>query len=261
MCLPRTTTTTSNLGGRLGHTAAPWPTWSDGRFVVDKTAPFSRSAAPDGPFDSLEIGVRVTRPSLADGDGDGIKVSPEDMAVAGRNGVKLPGTTRVRFGRLWLTSAYGSENLALPVPLEAQYWNGFGFVTNAADGCTTLVPGNVEAERMEPAGVQREPHAGQRERERRLRRRPRQPEAHRSRVPAVRRRSASTSTRPPPSATPPARPTTPAKPGSPAGQAGLLAELRPGPGGDRRIRALQGSRQRHSPARELLRGRPQIFQK
>lgn len=46
----------------------------------------------------------------------------------------------MRFGRLRLLNAHGSERLALPMPLVAQYWNGQGFVTNALDHCTDLAP-------------------------------------------------------------------------------------------------------------------------
>jgi len=46
--------------------------------------------------------------------------------------------SEMRFGRLRLSNAYGSERLALPVPLTAQYWNGQGFVTNPLDNCTAL---------------------------------------------------------------------------------------------------------------------------
>ena len=141
-----------DLSARLGHGALPWPVWSAGRFTVDKSGAFGRSAAAGGPFDNLEIGVRVTSGAAGNGDGDGIRVSPEDMSVAGKSGTKLPDTTRVRFGRLWLSSAYGAENITLPVPLEAQYWNGFGFVTNDADDCTTLVPANVRIGGWNPAG-------------------------------------------------------------------------------------------------------------
>lgn len=43
-----------------------------------------------------------------------------------------------RYGQLRVSSAYGSELVALPVPLETQYWNGTAFVTNTADHCTVL---------------------------------------------------------------------------------------------------------------------------
>ena len=126
-----------NLGGRFDHTAAPWPVWGSGRFVVDKTGSFSKLAIADGPFDLLEIGARVTpSPGGVDGDADGIRVSPQNITVAGRNGVLLPGTTRVRHGRARLFNAYGSELLNLPVPFLAEYWNGAGWGVNALDTCT-----------------------------------------------------------------------------------------------------------------------------
>lgn len=45
---------------------------------------------------------------------------------------------RFRFGRLAVTSAHGSELLPLSVPIEAQFWNGTGFVRNRDDSCTTI---------------------------------------------------------------------------------------------------------------------------
>lgn len=126
----------NNLGGRLDHTAAPWPVWTAGQFIVDKSGTFSRLAAADGPYNLLEIGVRVTRASAADGDNDGIRVSPQNITVAGRNGVLLPGPTRVRHGRARLFNAYGSELLNLPVAFLAEFWNGTGWTVNALDTCT-----------------------------------------------------------------------------------------------------------------------------
>lgn len=49
----------------------------------------------------------------------------------------------IRFGRLALSNAHGSELLALPVPIETQFWNGTNFIRNAEDSCTLLVQGNV----------------------------------------------------------------------------------------------------------------------
>lgn len=50
---------------------------------------------------------------------------------------------QIRFGRLVLSNAHGSELLSLPVPIEAQYWNGSGFTRNTADACTQLAATNV----------------------------------------------------------------------------------------------------------------------
>ena len=51
------------------------------------------------------------------------------------------GTTTIRSGRIKLQNAYGSELLTLPVPLEAQYWNGSSYVRNQLDSCT-IIPAN-----------------------------------------------------------------------------------------------------------------------
>lgn len=55
-----------------------------------------------------------------------------------------------RYGRLKLSNAYGSQVLALPVPMLAQYWNGAAFVANAADDCTAIPAGNVA---LAPSGI------------------------------------------------------------------------------------------------------------
>ncbi|MDP2904034.1 MAG: hypothetical protein Q8N96_13175 [Methylovulum sp.] len=45
---------------------------------------------------------------------------------------------QLRYGRIGLVNAYGSELVALPVSLTAQYWNGTAFVLNTSDGCTPI---------------------------------------------------------------------------------------------------------------------------
>jgi MSHA biogenesis protein MshQ len=42
-----------------------------------------------------------------------------------------------------MRNAYGSELLNLPIPLEAQYWNGSAFIRNDGDSCTSLLPANI----------------------------------------------------------------------------------------------------------------------
>ena len=48
------------------------------------------------------------------------------------------GSAPIRSGRLRLQNAYGSELLALPLALDAQYWAGSFYSTNLADGCTVI---------------------------------------------------------------------------------------------------------------------------
>ena len=58
--------------------------------------------------------------------------------VGGNDRAQIGATTEIRYGRLRLSNALGSERLALPVSMRAEYWNGTGFVVNALDSCTTL---------------------------------------------------------------------------------------------------------------------------
>jgi MSHA biogenesis protein MshQ len=61
--------------------------------------------------------------------------------------------TSVRFGRLRLSSAHGSEVLPLPIPIRAEYFlSPTGFVTNAEDNCTTLAANNIQLKNHVPAG-------------------------------------------------------------------------------------------------------------
>ena len=53
-------------------------------------------------------------------------------------GIAFDSGNLFRYGRLSLNNASGAETLNLPVPLQAQYWNGANFIVNAADNCTRL---------------------------------------------------------------------------------------------------------------------------
>lgn len=53
------------------------------------------------------------------------------------------GATVIRSGRLMLQNAYGSELLDLPIPLEAQYWNGTAYILNQLDNCSTIPIGSI----------------------------------------------------------------------------------------------------------------------
>src|SRR6185295_16093264 len=61
-------------------------------------------------------------------------------ATAG-NGIAFSpaAANQMRFGRLKLSNAFGSELLDLPIPIETQYYNSSGvYVTNTADNCTAI---------------------------------------------------------------------------------------------------------------------------
>lgn len=91
--------------------------------------------APAAPYDadiSLEINV-------IDGDGIAATVNPVRFGAATvGNGISFDNGKEMRWGRLILNNAYGSELLALPMPLRVEYYNGTAFVLNSDDSCTSL---------------------------------------------------------------------------------------------------------------------------
>ena len=111
--------------------------------VANVTVPFSifRGNTPVGPFAALGIGV-------APQDGDGAILSIYNLdtvnVVAGASNHAQVGiiNTEVRFGRLWMANAYGSEKRNLTIPFETQYWTGQAFVKNTLDGNTALTAAN-----------------------------------------------------------------------------------------------------------------------
>jgi hypothetical protein len=135
------------LAARL--TGLPAVTWSSGKYILSATtAGLSRNAIPDGPFDSLQLGVKITDAF------DSANFQPASLnmnATASGNCTLLlncdaqaaGSVTKLRFGRLRVFNANGSELLALPVTLQAQYWNGTGFVVNTLDSCTTINAANI----------------------------------------------------------------------------------------------------------------------
>lgn len=143
----------TNLTTRLDLSAAStgaWGTPAAGSADVSATLAIQRAAAPDGPFPLLDIGI-------APQDSDGVALLPGaldlDVDGSGSNDHAKLARTDVRFGRLRLYNAHGSELLALPVPFKAQYYNGSGFVTNSADSCTQVaVPDSTNGGLVFPAG-------------------------------------------------------------------------------------------------------------
>lgn len=108
-----------------------------------------RPAAPALPFTAE---VQITLGAL--GEPDGVNFDPATPGrfgeAAAGNGVPFLGGTsvkQVRFGRLAVDNAHGSERLPLNVPLRVEYWasvpGGTGFITSSGDTCTALAPGDI----------------------------------------------------------------------------------------------------------------------
>ena len=128
------------------------PVWSAGSYPFVATS-FSRLATPDGSYEALDIGLSVTDPdALSSIPGPYLMVRDMDAsttacttdltglstASAVCTATKIVSGAKLRFGRLRLSNAFGSDRRDLSVPVEAQYWSGLSWVRNAADSCTTL---------------------------------------------------------------------------------------------------------------------------
>lgn len=114
-------------------------TWAAGIFSFSSSSnTFSRLAAPDGPYEALQIGIKVT-------DMDGPVITSRDMDPTTSTvctsvtctGKAIGAATKVRFGRVRTANAAGSELLPLPMFLRAEYWSN-GFIKNTDDNCTQI---------------------------------------------------------------------------------------------------------------------------
>jgi MSHA biogenesis protein MshQ len=100
---------------------------------------FIRSA-PQLPFNA-EISLAI---NVIDTDGVAYSTNPARFGQASAgNGIAFSTGKTLRFGRLRLSGASGSQLLPLDVPFEVQYWTGTFFATNTADTCTTVTGDNV----------------------------------------------------------------------------------------------------------------------
>jgi len=116
---------------RLGSPAFPaMPNntlWTNGLFQIADTYAFTKLlAGPDGAYDLFKLRAALT--DLPAGDGS-LLIGP--VAAQETN------TTRIRYGRVQLQNAYGSEFLALPIPIEIQFWSG-SWQRNLVDSCTVI---------------------------------------------------------------------------------------------------------------------------
>jgi MSHA biogenesis protein MshQ len=122
------------LSARLSVVSPAGP-WTGGTAPFIAQVAVNRAAAPDGSYENFDIGI-------APQDADGIALLAGAYNLDANNDTvseraKLA-SSKIRFGRLRMNNAYGSELLPLPVPLMTQYWNGSGFVLNTDDSCTQV---------------------------------------------------------------------------------------------------------------------------
>jgi hypothetical protein len=141
----------TDLTTRLS-TVNPPPTWSNGIYAQSGTSytftrPISTTADTTwGAFDTLDIGVAIDDPDgigYPGGTSTFTMTTPASCIKSGatecRKYASLTGgaQTKMRYGRLHLSNAFGSEKLWLPVPAQIEYYNS-KWQINTADNCTTF---------------------------------------------------------------------------------------------------------------------------
>lgn len=100
---------------------APSGSWASGVATIQARHQVSRPTAP-----AAETLLTVT-------------AAPTDGEVPANATPATVGTgVRMRYGRVRMQNAYGSERLALALPIQAQYWDGAAFIRNVDDSCTAL---------------------------------------------------------------------------------------------------------------------------
>ncbi|MGD8708845.1 MAG: hypothetical protein PVF40_00535 [Ectothiorhodospiraceae bacterium] len=115
---------TVSLSGNADGTTAVSLTGDSYQYV--KNPPSTDPDPKVAPF-SPDIGLALQ--SYRDSDGVAASDLPQTLAVDGSS-------AEIRYGRLELGNAHGSERVDLTVPLLATYFDGVGYRTNDLDSCT-----------------------------------------------------------------------------------------------------------------------------
>jgi len=125
-----TGTATSNSGGTFLYTrGAPLAPYNANISLTVSVTDSSETATTTG---TGSPNITTVTPVVFNGGGTGIAFDGGGAS----NGQEF------RYGRLRISNNNGSELMPLQVQVDAQYWTGTGYATNAADNCTSLVPAN-----------------------------------------------------------------------------------------------------------------------
>ncbi len=104
---------------------------------------YTKPASPEAPFDAL-VDINIPVGDLTDVP-DGVCYDVDDNGVCDSFQISGITGTQLRFGRLVIQNAYGSELLALPAPMFSEYFQGTGtgFIVNGDDNCTSFAAADI----------------------------------------------------------------------------------------------------------------------
>lgn len=133
----------TELNGRLSIASGQW---DDGLLTFSSTtSSFGRAAAPDGPFNNLQLGLQISDPDGADFSSLDFKPADNNDCVTDGDctGIEIGGTLNTGFGRMHLKSGFGPELAAIPMSWQTELWDGSSFTLNDNDHCTQLAISDV----------------------------------------------------------------------------------------------------------------------
>ena len=112
--------------------------FSSGNATISAPFAIARGSSTVGPYNAVNIGI-------APMDSDSVTMGTLNLDTNndGTNDHALIGTTALRYGRLKISNAVGSQFLMMPISMAAQYWNGSDYVTSLGDNNTILLTSNL----------------------------------------------------------------------------------------------------------------------
>lgn len=133
-----------DLGSRLSSIGT---NWSAGQLQLNTTSlSFGRATNPDGPFDSLQLGltlIDLLDSAMLAGVDQNPGTTGNCVSAGDCSSQALGSPTQVRYGRLAVLPGSAPEDSVLDVALAAEYFDGSGFRAHPQDQCSSYA--NVDA--------------------------------------------------------------------------------------------------------------------
>jgi MSHA biogenesis protein MshQ len=127
----------TDLGGRLTAVSA---SWTAGRLQLNTSAlSFSRTATPDGPYDSLQLGLTlldVLDSAILAGINQNAGATGSCASASNCLSQTIGSATQIRYGRLAVLPGSAPEDSVLDVALSAEYFDGSAFRAHPQDQCS-----------------------------------------------------------------------------------------------------------------------------